>query len=80
MNLTRLIINASNYLLPNRGRPHMNHDCIKGARVFAGVQLSSASSATVNLGKLPSKKVLLASKLADSKHLIASLLAEVPNS
>jgi hypothetical protein len=25
MNLTRLIINASNYLLPNRGRPHMDH-------------------------------------------------------
>jgi hypothetical protein len=36
MNLTRLIINASNYLLPNRGRPHMNHDCIKAANGFCG--------------------------------------------
>jgi hypothetical protein len=33
MNLTRLI-NASNYLLPNRGRPHMNHKCERGRFVM----------------------------------------------
>ena len=48
MNLTRLIINASNYLLTNRGRPHMNHDSTKGARVFAGLQLGLKSRTHVN--------------------------------